>query len=269
MRFISRISRFLDQPVVAVVSIAVCCAGIVELISLITSELAKLEQAGQSIWETAPLAMVVGLGLFVLILFRSGLKDFLGFFPQRRKIIAGLGHQGTPFYFLKFLDFKSEKLIITGQSLRTLLADSKFLPRIGDLLNSQREITLILTTFEAIKGINRGEAPHYRQTIQDLCNFVAGLKQSQRDRLSIHFHPGVSSLSTLIRDPHKTKRACLVFTPKFANDVEPQNRIYCAVSKREQRELFNKIYGGIDGMTQADSLGLDDMRKIISETQGG
>lgn len=51
----------------------------------------------------------------------------------------------------------------------------------------------------------------------------------------------------------------MVINPKWAMDTEPEHRPYFALDKREHKALFDKLYGAILGMTQADSLNLLQM----------
>lgn len=57
----------------------------------------------------------------------------------------------------------------------------------------------------------------------------------------------------------------MVFTPKWARDTEPGNRIYCVIERWENEELFNRVYGSIPAMLQRDSLSLQQMRQRLNQ----
>lgn len=251
LRFLHSLRDFLDAPIVAIFSTLVAVVGMFAIGADVLSTIRKINLLDQG----APV-IILGPAMLFLILLRSSLSDALGFFSHPRRIVAGLGHEGSPYYFSKLLDDSCEKVIITAQNLRTLLSDANFLPTIGRLLIKGR-VTIILTTYETMKAINPAAVSHFIQTVKELRDFVSQLNAPERDHLKICFHPGAASLSVIVRDPHVKKRACVVFTPKCSNDEQPGNRIFCFISKHDNEDLFNRISGSTDGMRQADSISLD------------
>ena len=61
-------------------------------------------------------------------------------------------------------------------------------------------------------------------------------------------HAGATSLSALIRDPSHDERGIIVFTPKWATDSEPGNRIFCVARKSASPAIFAKLVGHVSTM---------------------
>lgn len=178
------------------------------------------------------------------------------------RIICGVGISGTDFDFRHMLTADREEIIAIGTNLRVLLSDEEFKSRIVTLIESRNstKVTLICATKAALEPVSARGVKHLQQSVVDLMELRNRLNESNRGRLAIHFHPDAVSLSGMIVDPKNDKRAVLIFTPRFASDAEPDNRVYCVVEKQFNRAVFNKISGSIIVLTQNDSLSLEQMR---------
>ncbi len=99
---------------------------------------------------------------------------------------------------------------------------------------------------------------HLKQSVVDLTKFLD--KEPMKDRITLRFHPGATSLSAIGCDPRDQRRGIVVFTPKWALDVQPANRLYFVVERWEHDDLFNRLAGTIPAMVQNDSLTLDQVR---------
>lgn len=77
--------------------------------------------------------------------------------------------------------------------------------------------------------------------------------------LAAHFHVGAATLSAVFVDPD-APNGRLYFTPRWAMQVIPEERMTCVIDKRvNSTRLFRAIYGSVLNMTQADAESLDAM----------
>ena len=184
------------------------------------------------------------------------------------QIKAGIG-----FNYHDILDNDTQELIIIAQNLRTFIRhgihDTLYM-----LLRDRPSFfsTIILTVPEFFSALsaNREQERAYQMefadTIWKLNQLEGKLTASQQRRLSIRFHPGASSLSALIRDPSDKRRGLLVFSPKWATDIEPDNRVYCIVERSIQEHIFTKFIGHISQMAAPPfSIGLTEMIARVKE----
>lgn len=179
---------------------------------------------------------------------------------EARLIPCGLGQRGSPQDFRNFADRTTREWILVAQNLRNLLSRSNFLPHVRRLLASGATIKLVLATPEIMKAIGPKPLRHLVQSVNDLKKFYFSLSSPrQKRRLKVYFNEGAISLSVQVRDPDNPARALLVFTPKWATDIEPENRLYCVLDGRHHKILFDKLYGPIPGMMQSDSRNLRQM----------
>lgn len=179
---------------------------------------------------------------------------------EARLIACGLGQRGSPYEFTTFADSKTRELILVAQNLGTLLQRPAFLSHLRRLLTGVTRVTLILSTPEIMRAISPAAELHLMQSVKDLKQFYFSLKSSwQKRRLKVYFNAAPTALSVQVRDPENPARALLVFTPKWSTDAEPENRLYFVLDRRQHKVLFDKLYGAIPGMTQADLLDLRGM----------
>jgi pyrimidine deaminase RibD-like protein len=182
---------------------------------------------------------------------------------EARLIACGLGQKESPYEFTTFADTNTRELVLLAQNLSTLLPRPAFLPHLRRLLAAGTRVTLVLSTPEILRAIDPKAELHLRQSVQDLKRFYFSLDSPrQKSRLKVYFNPAPTALSAQIRDPENAARALLVFNPKWSTDTEPENRLYFALDRRHHKPLFDKLYGAIPGMVQADSL---DLRRMCRQ----
>lgn len=179
---------------------------------------------------------------------------------EAQLIACGLGQRGSTYEFTNFADTKTRELILLAQNLRTLLPRPTFLPHLRRLLAGGTRVTLVLSTPEIMRAISAKAELHLKHSVVDLKRFYFSLiSPRHKSRLRVFFNAGPTALSVQVRDPENMARALLVFTPKWSTDAEPDNRLYFVLDRRQHKVLFDKLYGAIPGMTQADSLDLREM----------
>ena len=77
--------------------------------------------------------------------------------------------------------------------------------------------------------------------------------------MTAHFHVGASTLSAVFIDP-KAADGILFFSPRWAIQFLPQDRMTCIVDKRiNDEDLYKAIYNGVLLMTQGDAMSDGEM----------
>jgi len=175
-------------------------------------------------------------------------------------IVTGTAVKGTQYGFSSIFDSSAQDCVVVAQNLRTLIS-AGFLEHIGPVLERGTKVAIVLTTFEAMSAISEAARDHYIETIRDLTRFVGDLPEVSRKRLRICFHPGATSLSAMVRrDEHRER---MVFTPKFATDTDPDNRVFCVVDRRDNREIYDRLTAHLTYIMQPSALTLETMAKRL------
>lgn len=260
---IKRLFRRVANPgrVIAFFSTIISFIGIVQISITIQQKVSGISSISQFILLLEPfdIGLILGLMLLLLILVKSVIGDLYNILWSERKITCGLGQIGTKYDFPKLFDKYCEEVIVVAQNMHTLLSRSDYFPKIIELLKQGTKVRFVLTTYEIMTAINPVSAVHFEKSVEMLRNLYHNdLNDKEREHLSVSFNPAAASLSVVIRDPKK-KRAVLLFTPKWATDKAPDNRMYCVIERCEHKELFDYIYGSIVGMRQCDSPNLKQM----------
>jgi hypothetical protein len=146
------------------------------------------------------------------------------------------------------IDAQTRELVIVGQNLQGLLRDN-FFDRIHDCLIERPDFrTLVILAvpeyFNAltVKPAERQEySAQFKNTIRRLKALRSSLSEAAQGRLRVIAHPGACSLSAIFCDPSDPKRGLAAFTPKWATDQEPDNRITCIVRRSENEVLFGRL----------------------------
>jgi hypothetical protein len=204
----------------------------------------------------------IGSLFALLIVIRSIFGDILNLIERDGKIETGTSVSGTRYDFFRIFDRRCSEIYLIGQNLRTLLDRPCTLTHLTKMLkaNSNLHVKLLLSTPEIMTLIDPAAGTHHIQTVKQLKDFCSGLKDAQMlARVTIRFHPGTTALSALIRDPNSETRGIIIFTPKWATDLEPGNRIYCVVRKWKDPEIFKRIFGHVPIMVGRDAMTLEEV----------
>jgi hypothetical protein len=153
---------------------------------------------------------------------------------------------------------------LAGYSRRGHLSDRRFIPKVFSLLAEQglEKLRILLTVPGFFAGIAKdGEcstegkeyAEQYAESVAVLRMLETNLQGAQKRKPEVGFHPGASSLSTIVTDMDSAKRAKMFFTPKWATDHASRNRVFCEVTMRRHKALFQKMTEHIEVMWRRKS----------------
>jgi len=219
----------------------------------------------EGIWVTESAALLGGF-LIAFILARSLVIDLSSVLLRERRIVCGCGQAGTAYDYQHLFSKNPRHVFIVAQNMRTLLDDMDYLPTITAWLERMERrkkrphLTLILSTPTVLRALDSVAYAHFKKSVKEVVDFREK-EPLMKDKITLRFHPGATSLSAIVCDPESKRRGILVFTPKWALDTQPTNRLYCVVERWEYEDLFNRIAGTIPRMAQSDndSLSLDDV----------
>jgi hypothetical protein len=154
---------------------------------------------------------------------------------------------------------KSE-LILAGTNLRSWMSDDDSKRGLVALVKERRvRVTLILATYETLRPISPEGAIHLRESVKDIRKMFDMLDGAEKDLMTAHFHIGASTLSAVFIDP-ASPEGILFFSPKWAIQFLPQDRLTCVIDKSINSEgLFKALYNGVFLMTQGDAKSIEDM----------
>jgi len=153
-----------------------------------------------------------------------------------------------------------EELILAGPNLRSWLSDDDNKRGLIELVKKRRvQVKLILATYESLGSISPEGAIHLRGSVKDIREMFTMLDGAERKLMKTHFHVGASTLSAVFVDP-KRPEGILVFTPRWAIQFLPQDRLTCVIDKRINSEsLYAALYNSVLLMTQGDAKSVDEM----------
>lgn len=213
--------------------------------------------------STSKVARLLGLLIILYLVVRSLVNDLWNGFGNQKRIICGIGQPGTTFDYRNLLLRDPNIVFVVAQNMRTLLSDRDYLPSVSQWLDRNRHrnprLTFILSTPKALEAINPTAMRHLKQSVSELRDFLTSLDAELRERITIRFHAAATSLSAFVCDPADRLRGILTFTPKWALDTEPGNRLYCVLERWEHDELFSRVTGTIPAMVQSEGFGLNEV----------
>lgn len=225
-KFIGLVLR--PNPVLALFASFVTFVSGLQVIALIRSDTRWDKLSDLPILE---LAGLVGLILIALLLARSLVSDLWNGLAHEKRIICGSGQAGTSYDYHSLLSRNPKEVIVVAQNMRTLLSDKDFLPSISAWLARNKDrgasLTFILSTPMLLGAHSAKAKEHLRQSVIDLKRYLE--KEPLREMINIRFHPGANSLSAFFCEPKSKSQGIVVFTPKWALDVEPANRLFCVI----------------------------------------
>jgi len=160
----------------------------------------------------------------------------------------------------ELIDRAQEELILAGPNLRSWMSDDDSKQELVDLVRRRHvRVTLILATYETLRPVSPEGAIHLRESVKDISAMMASLDGPERRLMSAHFHVGASTLSAVFVDP-RSPRGLLFFSPRWAIQFLPQDRLTCVIDKTiNSPDLFKSVYNGVLLMTQGDAKTLEEM----------
>jgi hypothetical protein len=153
-----------------------------------------------------------------------------------------------------------EELVLAGPNLRSWMSDEDSKRGLVDLVKRRRaRVTLILATYDTLRPISPEGAIHLRESAKDIREMLSQLDAAERRLMTAHFHLGASTLSAVFVDP-RSAGGILFFSPRWAIQFLPQDRLTCVIDKRvNSPALYKALYNGVLLMTQGDAKTVDEM----------
>ena len=153
-----------------------------------------------------------------------------------------------------------QELILAGGNLRSWMSDDDSKQGLIELVKKRRvRVTLILATYESLGSISPEGAIHLRESAKDIREMFSTLDGVERKLMTAHFHVGASTLSAVFIDPRHPE-GILFFSPRWAIQFLPQDRLTCVIDKTINSEsLYKALYNGVLLMTQGDAKTVDEM----------
>lgn len=168
-------------------------------------------------------------------------------------IHAGVSVRETQYRFAELMDPECKEVIITGHNfadvLGTVASPKEHLTRpLKELLSisDRATVTLVFAPPEILRvtqpvgyaDLVEHSLPRLRALVDD-----PELSAQQRRRLVIGSHPGALAFPCFLRDPTSVEpgRALLVATPRWISDQTGDARMFFAIKKSEDPELFRAL----------------------------
>lgn len=181
--------------------------------------------------------------------------------PSENHILAGPAIFDSGGYGRRELIERTQKeLVLAGPNLRSWLSDDDSKLGLVDLVKRRGiQVTLILATYETLSPISPEGAIHLRHSVKDIRAMIGMLSTEEQRIMSVYFHVGAATLSAVFIDP-KTPEGILFFSPRWAIQFFPQDRLTCVIDKRiNSEDLFRALYNSVLLMTQGDAKTIEDM----------
>jgi hypothetical protein len=158
------------------------------------------------------------------------------------------------------MDRARQELILAGPNLRSWLSDDETRDGLVELVQVRGiRVTLILATYETLSPISPEGAIHLQESVKDISEMLKMLTGPERRLMTVYFHVGAATLSAVFVDP-RAPNGILFFSPRWAIQFLPQDRLTCIIDKRiNSADLFKAIYNGVLLMTQGDAKTIEQM----------
>jgi hypothetical protein len=165
------------------------------------------------------------------------------------------------------LQLAKHELIIAGSNLRSWLSDEATRDGIVTRAKEKKvKITLILADYDAMRPLSREGEGHLVNSVEEIQEMLTRLEPDERPYLKVYFHPGASTLSAVFVDPRQDN-GILFFTPRWAVQVVPGERLTCKIDKRiNSSDLYKALHDSVLNMTQNDAKSID---KMLAERPAG
>src|SRR6185436_1262325 len=194
-------------------------------------------------------------------------------------IEAGVGFKGTAYTFERLIDPACRQLFITGHNFHDVLGDidtkgpglAQFLLR---LVKTQPEgrVRLRFAPPLLLARMNvYGWADVLRVGIPRLWQLRQhpSLSEGERRRLDIASDSGALGLSAFVRDHDDPERAVIVVTPRWPTDDQGGRRMFFAVWRRDNGELFDALWGPVRSHLDRYDRTLDEVIDDIERLSPG
>jgi hypothetical protein len=181
--------------------------------------------------------------------------------PSDDHILAGPAIFDSAGYTRRdLMDRATRELVLAGPNLRSWLSDEESKRGLIALVKERQvRVVLILATYETLSPIAPEGAVHLRESVKDIMNMFDVLDAAEKELMTAHFHVGAATLSAVFVDP-ATPNGILFFSPRWAIQFLPQDRLTCVIDKRINSDaLFKAIYNGVLLMTQGDAKSVAEM----------
>jgi len=203
------------------------------------------------------LFMLIGVVLLYVIIFIQLIELLYYFiFSKEVSLIAGMNVGDSIFNYKTIIDQHTKHIILVSQNFRGAInKDFKELS-IGIIKGKNKgKVLLIGTTFSAMKEICPGGELDYLSTLKDLKEMYISLDLDEQKLLRVVFHPSASSLTVFFRDPNhkKLRRRIAIIGPKFAQDKNAPNRLFCIIESWKQKDLYDSFFQHIQYMANPNN----------------
>jgi hypothetical protein len=167
-------------------------------------------------------------------------------------IEAGRNLRATQYKYADVMDHPCEYVLLTGTNFGDQFGTrseptSRLYDQIIKLLKSNvtTRIRLLFAPPDLLKKV----IPHgYKDLVEkslpriwDLATDPS-LSTDQRNRLQINCHIGAMFMSVFVRDPDHAQRALIITTPRWVSDTQGLGRMFFAVWRKENPDLFNTLW---------------------------
>lgn len=181
--------------------------------------------------------------------------------PAYDHILTGPAILDSPGYSRSdLIERTKQELVLAGPNLSSWMSDDDIKQGLIELVKKRRvRVTLILATYESLGSISPEGVIHLRESANDIREMFSTLDGVERKLMTAHFHVGASTLSAVFIDPRHPE-GILFFSPRWAIQFLPQDRLTCVIDKKINSEsLYKALYNSVFLMTQGDAKTVDEM----------
>lgn len=168
-------------------------------------------------------------------------------------------------YNLKFFIARTRQLlIITGTSLFGVLTNSEYRDGLIELIHRGIKVQLILGDRASLRAFRGTAETDLQKSARLILSMRQKIPNELQENLEVFFHFGASTLSATISDPDDDN-GILAFTPRWAVDSNPDDRLFCVLEKSKHSDLFSAIFSERIMLTVTDGMTLEQVVKDFDE----
>ena len=189
--------------------------------------------------------LIVSIPIITVFFFQAFLQAIYGIIYQEKSLVSGSDVSTTRYNYKHMIDRYAKEIILVSQNFRGAI-NSAFKEKAKELIDRGGRVILVGTTRRAMAEICKGDdraVRHFLSSLSDIKEVYLSVKEVNRCNLYVQFHPSASSLTAFFRDPfhHSKNRNILIIGPKFAQDKNKQDRLYCVIENWEYPDLFHQF----------------------------